>query len=87
MKRELKKTSIIIYKYDEVKNDIQYINELRTAEDVAKYYNIKNARGYVINELSDNIADNIKHLIKGQFLAIRTALEDYDEDDEMIFSM
>lgn len=80
----MKKTSIIIYKFIESKNDIEYINELDNARQVADYFNIKNARQYLINELSDNISDNIKHLIKGKYLAIKTIIDEYDENDEKI---
>lgn len=80
----MKKTSIIIYKFKESINDIEYLYEVNNAREVADFFGIKNARQYLISELSDNIADNIKHLIKGQYLAIKTEIDDYDENDEKI---
>lgn len=65
----LTKNTYILYYYNKVKNDIQYIKEYLNIKDLEKDYNIKNAYNYITEDI-----DNIKALLKDKFIIVKDSI-------------
>ena len=67
------KTAFIVYKVNQLNNDLQYIKEYYTLQDIKKDYNIKNIRSlyhYIIKSADQTI----KQLLKNDYIIIREKL-------------
>ena len=65
-KIDLTINTYIVYKYNKIKNDIEYITEYTNINTLQKDYNIKNA----YQNLTDSIND-IKHLIDNKYVIFK----------------
>ena len=61
-----KQYAFIVYKYDEFKNDFEYIKEYYNTKDIQKEYNIENVRQYTTKTI-----EKIKHLINNKYIVIK----------------
>lgn len=61
-----KRYAFIVYKYDEFKNDFEYVKEYYKTKDIEKDYKINNVRQYTTNTI-----ENIKHLIQNKYIVIK----------------
>lgn len=68
---ELLKNVYILYKYNKINNDIQYIKEFNSIDEIKKDFNIKNVYDYIIN----NIDEEIKHLLYNDYIIIKDKIE------------
>ena len=69
----MKKEAYILYRYNKYNNDLQYIKEYYTLQDIKKDYNIKNIRSlyhYIIKSADQTI----KQLLKNDYIIIREKL-------------
>lgn len=65
----LTKNTYIVYHYNKVKNDIQYIKEYLNIKDLERDYMIKNAYNYVTEDI-----DNIKALLRDKFIIVKDTI-------------
>ena len=65
----LTKKTYIVYHYNKVKNDIQYIKEYLNIKDLERDYNIKNAYNYITEDI-----DDIKALLKDTFIIVKDSI-------------
>ena len=61
--------AFIVYRYDEFKNDWQYVKEYYTTKEIEKDYKINNVRQYTTNTI-----EKIKHLINNRYIVIKEEL-------------
>lgn len=64
-----KQYAFIVYKYDEFRNDFEYVKEYYNTKDIQKEYNVTNIRQYTTNTI-----DKIKHLINNRYIVIKEEL-------------
>lgn len=65
-----KNYAFIVYKYNEFKNDFEYIKEYYSTKDIEKDYKIDNVRQYTARTI-----ENIKHLINNKYIVIKEEIE------------
>lgn len=65
-----KQYAFIVYKYNEFKNDFEYVKEYYNTKDIQKEYNIENVRQYTTKTI-----EKIKHLINNKYIVIKEELE------------
>lgn len=65
----LTKNTYIVYHYNKVKNDIQYIKEYLNIKDLESDYMIKNAYNYITEDI-----DNIKTLLRDKFIIVKDSI-------------
>jgi hypothetical protein len=63
---DLSITTYIIYKYNKIKNDIEYIAEYNNIKDLQRDYNIKNAYQNTTSSL-----ESITHLIDNKYVIFK----------------
>lgn len=82
----MKKINILtIYALNKATQELEYKFELSNAEQVAKYFGLKNARQYITSpEEADK--GNYKKIIKDQFIVIKEEI-DFDIDDMAVYSI
>lgn len=61
-----KQYAFIVYKYDEFRNDFQYVKEYYKTQEIEKDFNIENVRQYTTRTI-----ENVKHLINNQYAVIK----------------
>ncbi len=64
-----KQYAFIVYKYNEFKNDFEYIKEYYTTKEIKNDFNIENVRQYTTNTI-----EKIKHLINNKYIVIKEEL-------------
>ena len=82
----MKKINVLtIYALNKATQELEYRFELSNAEQVAKYFGLKNARQYITSpEEADK--GNYKRMIRDQFVVIKEEI-DFDNDDMVIYSI
>lgn len=65
-----RKKAYILYKYNNKKDDIEYIKEYTNINELIKELNIKNKRS-IYNNIISSIDENYKHLLKKNYLIIK----------------
>lgn len=70
---DLLKNVYIVYAYNKINNDIQYIKEFATLKDIEKTFNIKNACQYICKNI-----DNITTLLKDRYIIVNDKIS-YNE--------
>ena len=61
-----KQYAFIVYRYDEFRNDFEYVKEYYNTKDIQKEYNIENVRQYTTKTI-----EKIKHLINNKYIVIK----------------
>lgn len=61
-----KQYAFIVYKYNEFKNDFEYIKEYYNTKEIKEDFNITNIRQYTTNTI-----EKIKHLINNKYIVIK----------------
>ena len=61
-----KNYAFIVYRYNEFKNDYEYIKEYYNTKEIEKDYKINNIRQYTTKTI-----ENIKHLINNKYIVIK----------------
>lgn len=61
-----KNYAFIVYKYNEFKNDYEYIKEYYNTKEIEKDYKINNIRQYTTKTI-----ENVKHLINNKYIVIK----------------
>lgn len=64
-----KQYAFIVYKYNEFKNDFEYIKEYYTTKEIEKDFNIENVRQYTTRTI-----EKVKHLINNKYIVIKEEL-------------
>ena len=64
-----KNYAFIVYRYNEFKNDFEYIKEYYNTHDIEKDYKIENVRQYTTNTI-----EKVKHLINNKYIVIKEEL-------------
>ena len=61
-----KQYAFIVYKYDEFKNDFEYIKEYYNTKEIQEDFKIENVRQYTTKTI-----EKIKHLINNKYIVIK----------------
>ena len=61
-----KNYAFIVYRYNEFKNDYEYIKEYLLTKEIEKDYKINNIRQYTTKTI-----ENVKHLINNKYIVIK----------------
>ena len=65
-----KKYAFIVYRYEEFKNDYEYIKEYYKTADIEKDYKIMNCRQYIVKNIEE-----VKHLINNKYVIVKELIE------------
>lgn len=65
----LTKNTYIVYYYNKVKNDIQYVKEYLNIKDIEKDFNIKYAYDYIVEDI-----DNIQALMRDKYIIVKDSI-------------
>lgn len=66
---ELLKDTYILYKYNNIKNDIIYLKEYYNIKDLQKEFNINNIYQFINNSINDKM-----HLLKDKYIIIKDSM-------------
>ena len=61
-----KNYAFIVYRYNEFKNDYEYIKEYYNTKEIEKDYKINNIRQYTTKTI-----ENVKHLLNNKYIVIK----------------
>lgn len=61
-----KQYAFIVYRYNDFRNDFEYIKEYYNTHEIEKDYNIENVRQYTTRTI-----ENVKHLINNKYIVIK----------------
>ena len=71
----MSKKAYILYRYNEFKNDFQYITEYYSAKSLRNDLGITNDRNYTYKSISKlKTKDDIKHLLKGKYIIVKESI-------------
>lgn len=61
-----KNYAFIVYRYDEFKNDFQYVKEYYSTKEIQHDFKIENVRQYTTNTI-----EKVRHLIENKYVVIK----------------
>lgn len=71
----MSKKAYILYRYNEFKNDFQYITEYYNTKDIKNDLEISNYRDYTYKSISKlKTKEDIKHLLKGKYIIVKESI-------------